>query len=441
MRKYQENVGKIMKTFIKKIPLYCLVVSPLMAACTVLAEPNVSPFVNKKLLSVLVYYFDLVPMSTTMDNSPEDVLSRKKDLRSCVIAQMDTLSTISELLSVTPPSVEDSVIAFDTDFVAILTYEDGTVDTLGIPLNLKRGFISGSMRYINARFVDYVIRAVSDRDRFLSSYVLNECTWKGDYRRSGRPNYAFHSHLGKRKNQNLFSNTPADKLACFMAAENYDSIDWKLKLDPSLMYVRENDGHKYLVEVIIDNEQDSILEICLRNGFNPNYVDTMPLPSNYSKSQIGAVIRGLTPLMIACCDSYGNNCGRLLIKYGAKVNDVSNFPDAPCTPLLSAIYSRNYSMCKCLIENGADIELGVVTPVHAYALEREYRTPLDETLVCKYFKMTYLLLSLGANRETGYIQKNGGLKAMLDTADASWVYPSDREYLAKIKRLLYPEDN
>jgi len=391
------------------------------------AETPERYFISKEIKSVELIF---VTFDNTMDDLPEDVLynyNHPEFLDSCIITSTPELLNIQELLS-TSLLREDSVETFDTEIVAILHYQDGDVDTLGIPQSVTRGFFYKHQKYENPTLIDLLIRLADHQRRYVK--IVQQCYWKGDYKYYSAPFYDKSIHAN---NYARFSGTQAELLAQLMAQEKYDSIQLLIEKDPTLMYARDPKYDLPILFYSIYFQQDTILRIFLESGFNPNYRKTEPDPNR----RIGT--NALQPLLfIACENSYYNKCGYLLVEHGADINlCIPWMGPYFSSPLHNAITHRNYEMAKYLIEHGANINIEAQDEYkdnHGNYI-KEPVTPLDAALRLRYFKMAYYLMLHGANARTTMIERYGGLNSFITPEDIQHTMPSDRPYIQKIIEL------
>ncbi len=380
------------------------------------------------------------------DVLPESFLTKELNWITITITEKDTLESFQSILSKSVFMEQDSDMTFDTSIVALIDYQDGHTDTLGMSFNLRRGFIRGFQKFQNPALIDTIIRDLSYRDPYLLE-TIQRSYWKGDYKYQGAPCM---SKKGERTysiaDYRCFRDTEVETLARNMYLENYDSIEMIIKKNPQLMYFRDNDG-VLIIKHCIQFQQDTIVKLFLENGYDPNFcfyyeqIDSaryLGLPSKYLPAYT-------PPLVEACYDSYYNECALLLIQYGADVNtDVEAL-----IPLFEAIIFRNYELAKVLIEHGANVNISRKTyyAEDMYHIdlnteffeEREY--PIDKARKQDYFKMMHLLLTHGANIDTPYSRRVGDFRSYIESVNPEELTSADRRYLQKIKDYLKNQDN
>jgi len=215
------------------------------------------------------------------------------------------------------------------------------------------------------------------------------------------------------------------------------------------MYARDAEYRRLPIALhCILFQQDTILKTLLDLGFDPNFY--FPREKEDPK-----IVRNLlsyanmTPLMVACENSYYNKCGKLLVQYGANVN--MQFPNDGLSycPLSSAISGKNYEMAKFLIEHGADVnsfriifyadDLYHLDENTEFKEEREY--PIDIARKRNYLKMIYLLLTHGANIDTPYSRRVGDLHSYIESLNPEEFSSTSQRYLQKIKSYLKELDS
>lgn len=419
-----------------KICLFVPLMTLLFASCNNKINENKEDIVTKDIQEIILSYdkfYHAVQYATNpMGKTSEDLLNlHEKYLIKHTIQSEDTLSTISEILSQTPSYYNLCEFPFDTDIVAIVKYKDSSIDTIGFPLSTSRGFVIDDHIYDNPLLNNYIIQAVADRNADYKAYVEN-AKWGNDYKYHGAPYYDENANHSIIPNYGVFHNSPVAKLAFFMSIEQFDSIEKIIKEKPELMYARDDCDHHPLISHPIIFHQDSIVHLFLKNGFDPNHQDDFLISDNHDF--LGPTIAYVSPLMLCCENYYANKCGYLLIEYGADVNANYAFCGIAPSPLLAAIYGKNYAMVQYLIDHGATIEtLG--DPTNKYGdKENVYikngLTILDMVLQRKdYYQMALLLIKNGANTETSYIKENGGLVPMLSKRSDDYICPSN--YKAK----------
>lgn len=348
-----------------------------------------------------------------MDDMPEDFLFYQ-DLLWHQISNRDSLSEISQILNKSVQIDKAVVNTYNTDLCMLVHYQDDSVDTLGFELNYSNGFLINDRRYENSELVDYVFSVVSSSVNW--GWVLERSKWKGNYKYCSAPFYDT-EQPSYNPNYGLYEGTPANDLAKYMAQENMDSISFLIQKDPSLMYCQDPILQRPLIFQCIQFQQDSVLKIFLDNGYDPNY--------HLKVDESLELFRALPPLMVACENPYFNKCGRLLIEYGADVNEDCSFYGRYTTPLLTSIWHKNYNMIEYLISSGADVNQSQIK-------NDEELFPLDLTLKMHYYKATLLLLHHGACTNTPFISQKGGILSFFESVDYSKISRRDAQLVKKI---------
>ncbi len=431
----------------KKVLIVLLVLLGFVA-CNTPSQKEKEYYFTKDITSLTLYYsrFDFNGDSRFrfMDDTPEDLFING-DLAKYRIESQDTLSVFQNLLHQSILIEQDSDITCDTDVAALVEYVDGTTDTLSIPISLSRGFILGMKRFDNRAFIDSVLHALAFRDS-LWKEVLERTYWKGDYKYYKFPVYDEDKYI---PNYGMFANTEAETLARYMCQENIDSIVSIVKRNPSIMYARDAEYRRLPIALhCILFQQDTILKTLLDLGFDPNFY--FPRENEDPK-----IVRNLlsyanmTPLMVACVNSYYNKCGKLLVQYGANVNfQLPDYGTDYC-PLSTAISGENYEMAKFLIEHGADVnsfhiifyadDMYHLDENTEFKEEREY--PIDMARNRDYLKMIYLLLTHGANIDTPYSRRVGDFHSYIESLNPDEFSSTSQRYLQKIKSYLKELDS
>ncbi len=426
----------------KKYSILLLLIAFFMSCKNVRQVPPIVYF-EGDIDSVRLVYEHLYPGLYYEDELPEHFLRRGCVSRT--ISDTDTLAIFQDLLQKSVFVKQDSDMTFDTNIVALIDYQDGHTDTLGMSVNLRRGFIRGYQKFQNPELIDSVINAIAYRDS-LRAKIYKSLYWKGDYKCPYAPNMC---KQGERvysdADYGFFRGTEAETLARNMYLENYDSIELIIKQNPELMYCRDEIKGVPIFNHCIYFQQDTVAKLFLENGYNVNFYyeeeDTLRSWNNkYTSCWAYA-----PPLICACADSYYNDCSLLLILYGADVN--FRLPGG-YTPLMRAV-GDNYEMAKVLIDLGAKVnvcktilyaeDLEHVDENTVFIEEREYL--IDWVRKKDYFKMMHLLLTHGANIDTPYSRRVGDFRSYIESVNPEELTSADRRYLQKIKNYLKELDS
>lgn len=367
--------------------------------------------------------------SYVLDEMPEDFLfNNKNDLIYYTIYDKDSLNKFGRLLCNSTFVREDSIPFFETIFCISVHYQDGGIDTIGIPMNNKMGFMLNNRIYDSPDLIDYTIGAIASCDVEWRE-IIERSKWKGNYKFHRSPSFV-KKYSSEYYNYGSYISTEAEGLAMCMAHENMDSIQLLIRSNPSLMYAREPLENMPIIFHCIRFQQDSILKLFLENGFDPNY--------SLLVDSVRSVMHGLPPLMVACQNAYYNPCGFLLIDYGADINYQSSFYPRYNTPLQVAVRNRNFEMTKYLLDRGANIEQhGYDDYLNKYGkIGKEEERPIDISIKWHFFKLTYLLIIKGAKTDTQYIRRQGGLGAILSSIKQTETSPENWKYILLIKDYL-----
>lgn len=352
----------------------------------------------------------------------------KNDLLNYTIYDKDSLNEFGRLLCNSTFVREDSIPYFDTRFCISVHYQDGGIDTIGIAMDNKKGFMLNNRIYDSPDLIDYTIGAIASCDVEWRE-IIERSKWKGNYKIHRSPSFV-KKYSSEYYNYGSYISTEAEGLAMCMAHENMDSIQLLIRTNPSLMYAREPLENMPIIFHCIRFQQDSILKLFLENGFDPNY--------SLLVDSVRSVMHGLPPLMVACQNAYYNPCGFLLIDYGADINYQSSFLPRFNTPLQVAVVERNFEMAKYLLDHGADTEQhGFSDYLDKYGkFCKEEERPLDISIKVNNFKLTYLLIIKGAKTDTEYIRRQGGLNAIISSIKQTETSPENWKYILLIKDYL-----
>ena len=133
-------------------------------------------------------------------------------------------------------------------------------------------------------------------------------------------------------------------------------------------------GMSYLLYAVWENNY-KMTEFLLENGADPNFV------SNLWEVTPEDAVQSL-PLEISCYDDYSIKFMKLLIKYGADVND-----DRAPLPIFSAALNNDKKKVEYLLEHGADIN----------KLQNGFRTVITKEATAGKWPMVMWLWDKGAD--------------------------------------------